>query len=111
MGRATVGRYNKVVFNFTQNLSSVNLTTAYVQISASLTENVHALLISAKSGENGTVQIATGAAASEVALVHAATSGSILIPIEIGVNTRLAVNAPLVALTSGSLQITGLSEA
>lgn len=106
-----LGSYNKVVFNFTQNISVVNMNTTYVQIIAALPENVQALLISAKSGENGTVQIATGAGGSEVALVHASTSGSILIPIEIGANTRLAVNAPLVALTSGSLQITGLSEA
>jgi hypothetical protein len=104
--------YNKVSLYLFRDMSVANLTSTYVQLTAGLTEDIDAIMVTNTSG-NGTVtavQFATGAAASEVAFALTHSHDTTIVPIKIGANTRIAFNCPNGTISTGSLGITLLKK-
>lgn len=101
--------FNKRIFHFSQSFSSVNLTTSYVQVTAGGSDEIHALWVSfcGNSASPAGIEIAVGAAASEVVVASIAQANTVLIPFRFGPNTRIAIRTQNGSLSSGDISITG----
>ena len=92
----------------------MNLTTTYVQVTAGLSSDIHAIQIASSGAIAGVptvVEIATGAAASEVVVANI-VNGAALIPLRIGANTRIAIRAVVAGpVNTGQISITMLQKA
>lgn len=93
-----------VITTVRNDYSSVNVTTgAWVQLVASLGATVNAFEIFDSSGQ--TLELGTGAAASEVRLILVYPGGNGQVPVTIPSGTRLSIRAVSATANSGELDI------
>lgn len=100
--------YNTRVFAFTQNLASVSLTTAFTQVFAGGSTPVDAIIVSfTKATPDTGIEIAYGAAASEVVFANVSPNNTVIIPFSLGANNRIAIRAQNGTITSSDISISG----